>query len=171
MNCHPVPIQWASTRKRARKTFDYIITRSRHGSPRLCRGGSCAIMWACKIPRGVYPPGRPKSDVWRTATTFGEVFRKLAEQERESDRRGHMMPDHVHVLIAIPAKFAMSQLVGLSSGRVRSIRHGYRESGRENSVGQHFLGLAGIVYQRRAGTKPWNHAQEDQRVDQMNLWR
>ena len=30
MNCHPVPIQWAFTRKRARKTFDYIITRSRH---------------------------------------------------------------------------------------------------------------------------------------------
>ena len=29
MNCHPVPIQWAFTRKRARKTFDYIITRSR----------------------------------------------------------------------------------------------------------------------------------------------
>src|ERR1035437_5409712 len=29
-NCHPVPIQWAFTRKRARKTFDYIITRSRH---------------------------------------------------------------------------------------------------------------------------------------------
>jgi transposase len=30
MNCHRVPIQWAFTRKRARKTFDYIITRSRH---------------------------------------------------------------------------------------------------------------------------------------------
>jgi transposase len=30
MNCHPVPIQWAFTRKRARNTFDYIITRSRH---------------------------------------------------------------------------------------------------------------------------------------------
>jgi REP element-mobilizing transposase RayT len=41
---------------------------------------------------------------------------------------GHLMPDHVHMLIAIPPKLAVSQVMGFIKGKVRFIWHGSMES-------------------------------------------
>ena len=42
---------------------------------------------------------------------LGEVFRKLAVQKESRIEEGHLMPDHVHILIAIPPKYAVSQVI------------------------------------------------------------
>ena len=35
---------------------------------------------------------------------LGEVFRKLAVQKESRIEEGHLLPDHVHMMIAIPPK-------------------------------------------------------------------
>jgi len=50
---------------------------------------------------------------------LGEVFRELARQrQRESKiEEGHLMPDHVHMMISIPPKYSVSQVVGYLKGK------------------------------------------------------
>jgi putative transposase len=48
---------------------------------------------------------------------LGEVFRKLAEQKQSRIEEGHMMADHVHMMIAIPPKYAVSQVIGYIKGK------------------------------------------------------
>ena len=43
---------------------------------------------------------------------LGEVFRWLAEQKESRIEEGHLMADHVHMMISIPPKSAVAQLVG-----------------------------------------------------------
>ena len=43
---------------------------------------------------------------------IGEVFRRLAAQKESRMEEGHLMPDHVHMMITIPPKYAVSQVVG-----------------------------------------------------------
>ena len=68
------------------------------------------------------------------------------------------MPDHVHILISIPPKYAVSQVVGYIKGK--SAIHLARTYGerKRNFVGQH------LEYIK-------NQEQEDKRLDQLNLWR
>ena len=66
------------------------------------------------------------------------VVRKLAAQKETRIEEGHLMPDHVHITIAIPPKHAVSQGVGYITGK--SAIHLARVYGenRRNFVGQHF---------------------------------
>jgi putative transposase len=48
---------------------------------------------------------------------LGEVFRKLAGQKESRIEEGHLMPDHVHMMISIPPKYAVSQVVGFIKGK------------------------------------------------------
>ena len=66
------------------------------------------------------------------------VFRQLAQRKECEILEGHLMPDHVHMLIAIPPKHAVSQVVGYMKGK--SAIHIARVYGerRRNFVGQSF---------------------------------
>ena len=48
---------------------------------------------------------------------LGEVFRKLAEQKESRVEEGHLLPDHVHMLISIPPKYAVAQVIGFIKGK------------------------------------------------------
>ena len=48
---------------------------------------------------------------------LGEVFRKLAEQKESRIEEGHLMPDRVHMMISIPPKYAVSQVIGFIKGK------------------------------------------------------
>ena len=67
----------------------------------------------------------------------GAVFRTLAQQKSRIEE-GHMMRDHVHMMIAIPPKYAVSQVIGFIKGK--SAIYVARAHGelRRNFVGQHF---------------------------------
>ena len=69
---------------------------------------------------------------------LGEVFRQLALQKKSRIEEGHLLPDHVHMLIAIPPKYAVAQVVGFIKGK--SAIHLARVYGerKRNFVGQHF---------------------------------
>jgi len=43
---------------------------------------------------------------------LGDVFRGLAQHKESQIEEGHLMADHVHMMIAIPPKYAVSNVVG-----------------------------------------------------------
>jgi putative transposase len=69
---------------------------------------------------------------------LGELFRQLALQKESRIEEGHLLSDHVHMLIAIPPKYALAQVVGFIKGK--SAIHLARVYGEQkrNFVGQHF---------------------------------
>ena len=72
-------------------------------------------------------------------THLGEVFRRLAEQRESRIEEGHLMSDRVRMMIAIPPKHAVSQVIGYIKEGKRAI-HLARVYGekKRNFVGQHF---------------------------------
>jgi len=107
---------------------------------------------------------------------LGEVFRKLAVQKESRIEEGHLLPDDVHMMIAIPPKYAVSQVIGFIKGR--SAIHLARVYGerKRNFVGQHFWArgyYVSTVGRDETVIRDYirNQEQEDKRLDQMNLWR
>jgi putative transposase len=107
---------------------------------------------------------------------LGEVFRRLAEQKESTIEEGHLMPDHVHMMISIPPKYAVSQVIGFIKGK--SAIHLARVYGetRRNFVGQSFWArgyFVSTVGRDEEVIRNYirNQEEEDQRLDQMNLWR
>jgi len=86
------------------------------------------------------------------------------------------MPDHVHMLIAIPPKYAVSQVVGFIKGKSAiHLARVYGES-RRNFVGQSFWArgyFVSTVGRDEEVIRNYisNQEEEDRRLDQMNLWR
>ena len=68
--------------------------------------------WTCKYHVVFIPKGRRKALYQELRRHLGEVFRKLALQRESKVEEGHLMPDHVHMLLSIPPKYAVSQVVG-----------------------------------------------------------
>ena len=107
---------------------------------------------------------------------LGEVFRKLAVQKELKVEEGHLMPDHVHMLLSIPPKYAVSQVVGFIKGK--SAIHLARVYGerKRNFVGQHFWArgyFVNTVGRDEEAIRAYirNQEKEDQRLEQLNLWR
>jgi putative transposase len=48
---------------------------------------------------------------------LGVVFHRLAEQKECRIEEGHILVDHVHILISIPPKLAVSSVVGYLKGK------------------------------------------------------
>ena len=73
--------------------------------------------WDCKYHVVFIPKCRRKTLYQELRWHLGEVFRKLALQKELKVEEGHLMPDHVHMLLAIPPKYAVSQVVGFIKGK------------------------------------------------------
>jgi putative transposase len=106
---------------------------------------------------------------------LGEVFRDLAQRKECHVDEGHLMPDHVHMLISIPPKYAVSQVIGYIKGKA-AIHIARTYGGRKrNFVGQHFWARGFFVSTVGADEKTVreyirHQEKEDQRLDQMKLW-
>src|SRR5215467_12327192 len=91
-----------------------------------------------QIPRRVHSQVPEKTLYVQLRPHLGEVFRKLAAQKESRIEEGHLLADHVHMMISIPPKYAVSQVVGFIKGK--SAIHLARVYGekKRNFVGQHF---------------------------------
>jgi len=70
--------------------------------------------WECKYHVVFIPKCRRKALYGQLRKHLGEVFRQLAERRQSQIEEGHLMSDHVHMLISIPPKYAVSQLCSRS---------------------------------------------------------
>src|SRR5277367_417049 len=73
--------------------------------------------WDCKYHVVFIPKYRRKVLYGELKRHLGPVFRQLAEQRESRVEEGHLMPDHVHMLLSIPPKCAVSQVVGYIKGK------------------------------------------------------
>jgi len=132
--------------------------------------------WECKYHVVFIPKCRRRMLYGQLRKHLGEVFKRLAAQKESRIEEGHLMPDHVHMLISIPPKYAVSQVVGYIKGK--SAVHLARVYGerRRNFVGQHFWArgyFVSPVGRDEAMNREYIRHQEleDRRLEQMNLWR
>ena len=68
--------------------------------------------WECKYHVVFIPKCRRKVLYGQLRRNLGEVFHQLAKQKESRIEEGHLMSDHVHMMIAIPPKYAVSQVIG-----------------------------------------------------------
>jgi putative transposase len=132
--------------------------------------------WDCKYHVVFIPKCRRRTLYAQLRQHLGEVFRKLATQKESSVEEGHLMPDHVHMMLSIPPKYAVSQVVGFIKGK--SAIHLARVYGerKRNFVGQHFWArgyFVSTVGRDEGVIRKYIQEQEkeDQRLDQLGLWR
>ena len=94
--------------------------------------------WECKYHLVLIPKCRRKVLYGQLGAHLGEVFHQLARHKESRIEEGHLMADHVHMLIAIPPKYAVSEVVGDIKGK--SAIHLARVYGerQRNYRGQHF---------------------------------
>jgi len=94
--------------------------------------------WECKYHVVFIPKCRRKALYGMLRKEIGPVFRELARQKECKIEEGHVMTDHVHMMLSVPPKYSVSQIVGYIKGK--SAIHIAREYGgrKKNFVGQHF---------------------------------
>ena len=132
--------------------------------------------WQCKYHVVFIPKCRRKTLYRELRRYLGEVFRGLAQQKESRIEEGHLMPDHVHMMISIPPNYAVSQVVGYIKGKSAiHLARVYAER-RRNFVGQHFWArgyFVSTVGRDEAVIRAYirHQEREDQRLDQMNLLR
>ena len=73
--------------------------------------------WDCKYHVVFVPKCRKKVLYGKIRQYLGPVFHDLARQRNSSILEGHMVQDHVHMLIQIPPKYAVSEVIGYIKGK------------------------------------------------------
>jgi putative transposase len=64
--------------------------------------------WECKY-RVVFIPKRRRQTLYAELRKhLGEVFRRFSLQKESRIEEGHLMPDHVHMMISIPPKYGVA---------------------------------------------------------------
>ena len=133
-------------------------------------------VWDCKYHVVFIPKYRKKRIYGEIRRELGEVFRRLARQKESEIVEGHLMGDHVHMLISIPPKYAVAQVIGYIKGK--SAIHIARTFGgrKRNFVGHHFWArgyFASTVGRDEKVIREYIRKQEkeDKRQDQLQLFR
>ena len=73
--------------------------------------------WDCKYHIVFVPKYRKKVLYGKVRTFIGPVLHELARQKDSKIVKGNMVQDHVHMLIQIPPKHAVSEVVGYLKGK------------------------------------------------------
>jgi putative transposase len=132
--------------------------------------------WECKNHVVFIPKYRRKALYGQLRRHLGEVFRRLAEQKQSRVVEGHLMSDHVRMMLSIPPKYAVSQVIGhINDKSAIDLERVYGERKR-NFVGQHFWArgyFVSTVGRDEALNREYIRQQEDEdkRLDQLTLRR
>jgi putative transposase len=132
--------------------------------------------WECKYHIVWIPKYRRKVLFGQLRKYLGQIFRELAQNRECEILEGQMMPDHVHILISIPPKYSVAQVVGYIKGKSAiHIARNYLGQ-RQNFTGQQFW--AGGYHVSTVGRdekviREYIKTQEveDQRLEQLNLFK
>jgi len=132
--------------------------------------------WECKYHVVFIPKYRRKVWYGQLRQHLGEVFRELARQQESRVEEGHLQGDHVHMLLSIPPKYAVAQVVGYLKGK-SAIHSARTDGGRQrNFVGEHFWArgyFVSTVGHNEEAVRRSIQAQEaeDRRLEQLELFK
>ena len=132
--------------------------------------------WECKYHVVFIPKCRKKRIYVELRKELGGVYRELAQQKESKVEEGHLMTDHVHMLVSIPPKYSVSQVIGYIKGK--SAIHIARSwmGRRQNFVGQNFWArgyFVSTVGQDEAAIREYirKQGQMDEKLDQMEMFK
>jgi putative transposase len=132
--------------------------------------------WECKYHVIFIPKWRKKQIYGHLRKDLGMVLRELARHKESEVEEGHLMADHVHMLVSIPPKYSVAQVVGYIKGK--SAIHIARTyvGKRQNFVGQHFWArgyFVSTVGRDEATVREYIRKQEmeDERLDQLQMFK
>ena len=136
--------------------------------------------WDCKYHIVFIPECRRKVLYGQIRRELGAVFHGLAGQREVKIEEGHLMPDHVHMLLSIPPppppppKYSVFQIVGFVKGK--SAIHIARDfvGRKRNFTGQNFWARGFFVStvgrdEKMIRAYIQDQEKEDKRVDQLQL--
>ena len=131
--------------------------------------------WDCKFHVVWIPKCRKKKIYGPLRQELGAVFHELARQKECQVIEGHLLLDHVHMLISIPPKYAVSRVIGFIKGK--SAIHVARTFGgrKKNFTGQSFWARGYYVSttgKDEEAVRRYIQEQEaeDRRLDQLDLF-
>ncbi len=133
-------------------------------------------VWECKYHIVWIPKCRRKQLYGGIAKYLGEIFHELARQRESKIVEGHICPDHIHMLIEIPPKYAVSAVVGYIKGKSAiAIARTYLGK-RQNFTGQNFWArgyYVSTVGRDEEAIKKYIREQEDddKRQDQLEMFK
>ena len=132
--------------------------------------------WECKYHVMFIPKCRRKTLYVELRKHLGEVFKRLAAQKESRIEEGHLMPGHVHMLISIPPKHSVSQVIGFIKGKSAIHMAWVYGERKKNFVGQHFWArgfLVSTVGRDEGVVREYirNQEEEDKRLDQLSMWK
>jgi len=132
--------------------------------------------WECKYHIVFIPKGRKKRIYGQLRKELGSVFKELVQHREGKVEEGHLMTDHVHMLVSIPPKYSVSQVVGYIKGK--SAIHIARTymGRRQNFVGQNFWArgyYVSTVGRDEETIRAYIRKQEetDERADQLEMFK
>jgi len=130
--------------------------------------------WQCKYHIIFIPKYRRRRLYGVVRRELGEVFHRLASHKDCKIEEGHIMSDHVHMLIHIPPKCAVSAVVGYIKGKsaIHVARHFMKRE--RNYAGQRLWARGYFVDSVGRDTEVirkyiQNQETEDRRLDQLEL--
>ena len=131
--------------------------------------------WDCKYHVVFIPKYRRKALYHELRRHLGEVFRAFAAQKEWRIEEGHLMGDHVHMLLSIPPKYSVAQVVGFIKGKAAIHIARTFMGRRKNYTGHRFWArgyYVSTVGRDEAVIREYIRTQEaeDRRLDQMDLW-
>ena len=132
--------------------------------------------YECKYHLVFIPKYRKKTLYVELRQYLGDVFKELARQRESEVLEGHLMVDHVHMMISIPPKYAVSQLVGYIKGKSAIHLARVYMGKKRNYVGQSFWArgyYVSTVGRDEEVVREYirNQEAEEQRIDQLDLLR
>jgi putative transposase len=131
--------------------------------------------WECKYHVVFIPKCRRKALFGELRRHIGPVFKELAERQGCKVEEGSTQSDHVHMLISIPPKEAVADIIGFIKGKTAiHIARTYLGKPR-NFQGEHFWArgyFVSTVGRDETTIRKYIQEQEaeDKRVDQLKMW-
>ena len=102
------------------------------------------------------------------------MFRRLARQRECKIEEGHLLADHVHMMISIPPKYAVAQVVGYIKGKSAIHIARVYAGRRRNYVGEEFWArgyFVSTIGRDEQVIRDYirHQEQEDRRIEQLKL--
>ena len=131
--------------------------------------------WDCKYHLVRIPKYRKKVIYGQLRKHLGDILKELALHKESKILEGHLMGDHVHMMVSIPPKYSVSQVVGYIKGKSAiHIARTYAGHSR-NFVGQNFWArgyFVSTVGKDEEAVRKYIKKQEqnDHKIDQLTLF-
>ena len=131
--------------------------------------------WECKYHVVWIPKYRRQALYAELRKHLGPVLRELAQQRECTVEEGHLQLDHVHMLLSIPPKYAVAQILGFIKGKSAIYIARTYLGRRQNFTGQQFWArgyYVSTVGRDEATIRAYIQRQEaeDQRLDQLDIF-